>query len=103
MPAALLDDAKTDSAPPSLVHIAYDKLIRARARWVFTSSPALPSRDDASPPPPTAIDDDEHTPLLIDVMADSPASPSGDDESLTTRDQDAADDVRIRLTVVSGS
>ena len=28
-------------------------------------------------------------------MADSPASPSGDDESPTTRDQDAADDVRI--------
>ena len=62
MPAALLDDAKTDSAPPSLVHIAYDKLFRAEARWVFTSSPALPS---------------------------------GDDESPTTRDQDAADDVRV--------
>ena len=95
VPAALLDAAKSDSAPPSLVHIAYDKLIRAEKRLVFTSSPALPSGDDASPPPTTAIDDDEHTPLVVDVMADSPASPSGDDESLTTRDQDVADDVRV--------
>ena len=94
MPAALLDDAKTDSEPPSLVHIAYDKLIRAGARWVFTSSPALPSGDDTSPLPPTAIDDDEHTPLVVDVTTDSPASPSGD-ESPTTRDQDTADDVRV--------
>ena len=61
-----------------------------------------PSVDDASPPPPTAIDDDEHTPLVVDVITDSPASPSGavDDDikpvDLTSmRDQDAADDVRV--------
>ena len=95
MPVALLDAAKTDSAPHSLEHIAYDKLIRAGARRVFMSSPALPSGDDASPTPPTDIDDDEHTPLVVDAIADSPASPSCDDESPRTRDQDAADDVRV--------
>ena len=77
MPVALIDAAKTDSA----LHIAYDKLIRVGARRVLTSSQASTSVDDASPPPPTAIDDDEHTLLVVDVITDSPASPSGDDAS----------------------
>ena len=63
---------------------------------MLTSSPASPSGDNASLPPPMAIDDDnEHTPLVVDVMADSPASPSGEDQLPT----DAADDVRAMQEV----